>query len=481
MTTSSLRGACFALFIVVAIVIAACGGGTETLSHQNPFGAKPISLAQAPDRVRAFAAEANVEQAGTASPYGAASPADAIKQLLDHGEKSYSQYFPSHQETLVYEKYRYRYYENTGVYLGVATEVAPGDGLVEGGVYVMGGEFGDIPTYVGSITNFITPGPSFNPILLVQRDGIKAPDNGPLVAINLETNDQSGVMPFGTAIACKAGNLTVNSLARIFCSSGKNLWDYNPLTGKSTETVTLKLPVKSVAFGEVVSAPDGTDYYMLGNYNLGKILIRKGDIFTGEITIPEEPSGNFPKQMLFDQTTKNLFVMKWNSTGDRTPLSVVRVNLTTNQVDATITEDYLGHGIALHKGELYVAMTRNKQGMDVVKYDITTMKKVASGQVTVMSGSASNVYSVAVDDAGVHLGTINGIQTLSHDLGKVLRTTTFPDADGIQFIRSHQGKLYTVDPNTTTKQIRELESMTLEEKRSWSGLLYPQNISIIAR
>ena len=71
----------------------------------------------------------------------------AANQLLDHAERTYPELFAGHPATGVYEGYTYRYYANSGIYLGVR------DGLV----FVMGGPFGSQPLPVGPLAQFITP------------------------------------------------------------------------------------------------------------------------------------------------------------------------------------------------------------------------------------------------------------------------------------------------------------------------------------
>lgn len=100
------------------------------------------------------------EAPAAATPYGSATPVDAAEQLLDFAEKSYPQFFPTQEQTLSFGKYRYRYYAALGTYVAVAINVAPGDGLVEAGVYVMGGSFGATPTQVGVLSQFISPAAS---------------------------------------------------------------------------------------------------------------------------------------------------------------------------------------------------------------------------------------------------------------------------------------------------------------------------------
>lgn len=91
------------------------------------------------------------------SPYGPATPGDAAEQLLDFAESSFPQFFPTREATQSVAKLRYRYYPSMGTYIAVALNVVPGDGLVEGGVYVLGGAAGATPILVGVLNQFITP------------------------------------------------------------------------------------------------------------------------------------------------------------------------------------------------------------------------------------------------------------------------------------------------------------------------------------
>lgn len=116
------------LSTAAAGLLAGCGGGEDT-----------TSATQAPTPAsRLFEMRAGGATAVAAS---------AADQLMDFAERAYPLYFPSHQASLDLPPYRYRYYPETGVYLGVADAV----------VYVMGGAFGAAPSAVGPVTAYITP------------------------------------------------------------------------------------------------------------------------------------------------------------------------------------------------------------------------------------------------------------------------------------------------------------------------------------
>lgn len=63
------------------------------------------------------------------------------EQIMNDAEKVFSQFFPTEQETKLFPPYLYRFYPSTGIYLGINQE--------NEGVYVLGGNFGNTPFYVG--------------------------------------------------------------------------------------------------------------------------------------------------------------------------------------------------------------------------------------------------------------------------------------------------------------------------------------------
>lgn len=167
---STLKGriaAVVATFVVAALLVACGGGGSDTfatapapVASVPSWSNAPIATSNGTEAAKQFAAKAPLRgtaQAAPVDPYGGVDPYNAIEQLLDFGLRNYPQYFSGCSATAVFEKFRYRYCSTTGIYLGVAYGVTPGDGLVEGGVYVMGGEFGNSPTYVGPLRQYIDP------------------------------------------------------------------------------------------------------------------------------------------------------------------------------------------------------------------------------------------------------------------------------------------------------------------------------------
>jgi hypothetical protein len=127
------------LVLYVAVVLVACGGGQSSES----FVAK-VQLSAATSRAQARAGAATSGSSQTAP-----------DQLMNWAEDRFPQYFPSHSTTELAAPFAYRYYPETGVYLGIV--VGSGSGLAMDAVYVMGGAFGNSPLYVGPMASFMTP------------------------------------------------------------------------------------------------------------------------------------------------------------------------------------------------------------------------------------------------------------------------------------------------------------------------------------
>jgi outer membrane protein assembly factor BamB len=121
-------------------LLAACNGQEGvTVAPAHPL-ATPSAQAAAPP-------------SSAPAPEPTAATAEA---LLDWAESS--RYGPSwfwpHAATGTAGPFRYRHYPRTGVYLGLV--VSPDPVYRLGGVYVMGGAFGDTPRYVGQQADFMT-------------------------------------------------------------------------------------------------------------------------------------------------------------------------------------------------------------------------------------------------------------------------------------------------------------------------------------
>lgn len=127
----------------VFTMLASCGGGEPAL-----WSAPVVPIAQANAGAKDLAASAPL-RAAQVDPWGGVAALYMTEQLLNFGESSYSRYFPSHQATQVFQQFRYRFYPETGCYLGVDQTVDVA------GVYVMGCSFGNAPTAVGHVLNFV--------------------------------------------------------------------------------------------------------------------------------------------------------------------------------------------------------------------------------------------------------------------------------------------------------------------------------------
>jgi len=125
----------WALVAATTALTTACGGGDAP---------RDLSAQMAIDTLRARPQAA-----------AAVSAQDAAEQLMDFAETQFPQFFPRHSQTQSSPPFAYRYYAETGIYLGVV--VAEGTQYGLGNVYVMGGAFGGTPAYEGPLSAFITP------------------------------------------------------------------------------------------------------------------------------------------------------------------------------------------------------------------------------------------------------------------------------------------------------------------------------------
>jgi len=80
------------------------------------------------------------------APFAIADHAGSTETILNWAEKAYPQYFPNHEATKVLVPWLYRYYSATGIYAGLNDN---------GGVYVMGGAFGQSPLYIDTEANLL--------------------------------------------------------------------------------------------------------------------------------------------------------------------------------------------------------------------------------------------------------------------------------------------------------------------------------------
>lgn len=152
----------YSLALFLATTMFGCGadsdvGAPTATSNATQEAAAARSALVAAGTGRRAAPLAAAPQAS--GPYGGVAAADAVAQLFEYAESKYPAYFPGHKATQSYAPYLYRYYPETGRYVGVAVNVPQGAAEVEAGVYVLGGDFGSSPTYVGQLTSFVVPKP----------------------------------------------------------------------------------------------------------------------------------------------------------------------------------------------------------------------------------------------------------------------------------------------------------------------------------
>lgn len=106
---------------------------------------------------------------------------DAASQLFDFGERNFAQYFPSSQATRTFEAWVYRFYPETGAYLGVSG----------GDVFVTGGPFGSDIFRVGPLTSYITPIVT-RPTAIASRDRARVIKGSAIVFTGSRSTDPNG-------------------------------------------------------------------------------------------------------------------------------------------------------------------------------------------------------------------------------------------------------------------------------------------------
>ena len=119
------------LCALATVILAACGGGSDTSSTAEAA----LTVPQAREAAQASTASAEVDTSA----------------LLDWAEREYPQHFPGRQANLESPPYTYRYYSATGNYVGVA-----GDD-----VYILGPVANNVLTRVGSKQDYrcrVSPG-----------------------------------------------------------------------------------------------------------------------------------------------------------------------------------------------------------------------------------------------------------------------------------------------------------------------------------
>lgn len=125
--------------LALAAVLSACGGG-----EPDPVANGPVAALSA---LRTTAAPLATQQS--------VPPAQAADQLFAWAEAHLAQYFPGHKVTGTYGPFAYRYYPETGLYLGVV--IQQGSQWTYMNVYVTGGVVGTTLLDAGPLTKYITP------------------------------------------------------------------------------------------------------------------------------------------------------------------------------------------------------------------------------------------------------------------------------------------------------------------------------------
>lgn len=177
--------------------------------------------------------------------------ASDTETLLNWAENTYPQIFPSRQATQNLEPWLYRFYPETGVYAGV--------NKTDQGVYVMGGQWGNNPTYIDSLASMIS---------LIQSSG----GNGEIAACDT-TNipdgfsySQSGdVVTVSTNGQC----ISIPTDTTNFCetplqpsATGISVLSTSDVTSSEWSGITLSIPVDPSTFFNgsfkscTINAPD---------------------------------------------------------------------------------------------------------------------------------------------------------------------------------------------------------------------------------
>jgi len=138
------------LFVLIALLLAACGS-----SPQEDFAQRLGQARKAPANDTASSMFlSNVRRVALA-----ATATDTVSitpdQLFDWAEATYPQLFPTHEKTLEWSVYQYRYYKDTDVYLGVDSDQrVVALGAPTGGMLV---DLGPLASYASSVNAAATP------------------------------------------------------------------------------------------------------------------------------------------------------------------------------------------------------------------------------------------------------------------------------------------------------------------------------------
>jgi uncharacterized delta-60 repeat protein len=201
---------------LIAAVLAACGGAdSPTAAPRQDATTAAAAMAapssQAPQLQRPDARALALSTGAVVDAH------DAARQLFEFAEQRFPNYFsaPTPVATASLSPFDFRYYAGSGSYLGVV--IGAGTPYADGGVYVMGGAFGNAPAYVGQLLDFITPlAPGFelsvhNPKVVVAQGGSTA------VRVNLarlrgfEGNVQLTVQGLPAGVTAAATTIVANT------------------------------------------------------------------------------------------------------------------------------------------------------------------------------------------------------------------------------------------------------------------------------
>jgi hypothetical protein len=249
----------FVAAALVASLVAGCGGGgLDGSSASVPFARLNlrsdrdvvIATAQSTDAGKQFAALAQNPDVTSPSPdpYGGVNPVDAVNQLFAFAVKKFPQYFPSLKEILRSDPFDYAFYQETSIYLGVAHNVGTGSPYLEGGVYVLGGAFGNSPTYVGQLINFVTP------FSTVQVAPIPPPTAGDFVQLSAVFRNSSGNTVVGQAVSWSSDNPAVAKVTQtgMLLALGAGQVNINASAGSQSTVLSTSVSDRAVPAGEVL-------------------------------------------------------------------------------------------------------------------------------------------------------------------------------------------------------------------------------------
>ena len=122
----------------LALSLAACGG-----SDDNPLPAAFFNQAAASTDRRILSAPGSAAELGSQSAAPPMLPPTPT-ELMDWAESAYANFFPGHKPNLTSAPYIYRYYPETGNYVGLDGE----------NIYILGPVAGNVLTFVGTLTEF---------------------------------------------------------------------------------------------------------------------------------------------------------------------------------------------------------------------------------------------------------------------------------------------------------------------------------------